>query len=145
MLSSMSGTAKKAFIEEGLFDKVINILRGENFITEREGATWFVSTALGDDKDNVVVRSDGSPTYFASDIAYHYDKFIRRNFDKVIDIWGADHQGHVSRMKAVVGALGIDPKRLDVILYQLVTLRRGDEVVRLSKRSGDIITLTGGH
>jgi arginyl-tRNA synthetase len=133
--------SEKSLYEEGLFDKVINILRGENFITEREGATWFVSTALGDDKDNVVVRSDGLPTYFASDIAYHYDKFIRRNFDKVIDIWGADHQGHVSRMKAVVGALGIDPKRLDVILYQLVTLRRGDEVVRLSKRSGDIITL----
>ena len=127
--------------KEGLFDKVIDILRRANFITEREGATWFVSTALGDDKDNVVVRRDGSPTYFASDIAYHYDKFVRRKFDRVIDIWGADHQGHVSRMKAVVEALGIDPKRLEVILYQLVTLRRGNEIVRLSKRSGDIITL----
>ncbi len=89
----------------------------------------------------MVVRGDGSPTYFASDIAYHYDKFVQRKFDKVIDIWGADHQGHVSRMKAVVSALGIDPKRLDVILYQLVTLCRGNEIVRLSKRSGDMITL----
>jgi arginyl-tRNA synthetase len=127
--------------QDGFYDKVTGMLRQSGFLTEREGATWFVSTALGDDKDNVVVRGDGSPTYFASDIAYHYDKFVRRKFDKVIDIWGADHQGHVSRMKAVVSALGIDPGRLDVILYQLVTLCRGDEVVRLSKRSGDIITL----
>jgi len=133
--------SEKSLYKEGLFDKVMDILRRGNFIIEREGATWFVSTALGDDKDNVVVRSDGLPTYFASDIAYHYDKFVRRKFDHVIDIWGADHQGHVSRMKAVVGALGIDPKKLEVILYQLVTVRRGDEVVRLSKRSGDIITL----
>jgi len=87
------------------------------------------------------VRSDGSPTYFASDIAYHYNKFIERNFDKVINIWGADHQGHVSRMKAVVGALGIAPERLQVIISQMVTLRRGEELVRVSKRSGDIIIL----
>ena len=134
------------FSEQGLYkdrfyEDVINKLRQDGYITEREGATWFVSTALGDDKDNVVVRGDGTPTYFASDIAYHYDKFIKRKFDRVIDIWGADHQGHVSRMKAVLSALGIDPARLDVILYQLVTLCRGEEVVRLSKRSGDIITL----
>jgi arginyl-tRNA synthetase len=100
-----------------------------------------VSTALGEDKDNVVVRGDGSPTYFASDIAYHYNKFIERKFDKVIDIWGADHQGHVSRMKAVIGAMGIPPERLGVIISQMVTLRRGDELIRISKRSGDIITL----
>jgi arginyl-tRNA synthetase len=127
--------------KDGFFQQVMRILSEESFLTEREGATWFVSTALGDDKDNVVVRADGSPTYFASDIAYHYDKFLRRKFDKVVNIWGADHQGHVSRMKAVVSALGIDPGKLLVILYQLVTLCRGDEVVRLSKRSGDIITL----
>jgi arginyl-tRNA synthetase len=125
----------------GLYKEVMEILRQKEYLTEREGALWFVSTALGDDKDNVVVRGDVTPTYFASDIAYHYDKFVRRKFDRVIDIWGADHQGHVSRMKAVVSALGIDPKRLDVILYQLVTLCRGDEIVRLSKRSGDMITL----
>ena len=127
--------------KSGLYQKVMEELREGGFITEREGATWFVSTALGDDKDNVTVRGDGSPTYFASDIAYHYDKLVQRKFDKVIDIWGADHQGHVSRMKAVVSALGLDPKRLDVILYQLVTLCRGNEIVRLSKRSGDMITL----
>jgi len=87
------------------------------------------------------VRSDGSPTYFAGDIAYHYNKFIGRKFDKVIDIWGADHQGHVPRMKAVVQALGVSPDNFKVIISQLVTLRRGKEIVRLSKRSGDIITL----
>jgi arginyl-tRNA synthetase len=125
----------------GLYQQVIDIIRKDGFITEREGATWFVSTALGDDKDNVIVRGDGSPTYFASDIVYHYNKFVQRKFDQVINIWGADHQGHVSRMKAVVNALGIDPSRLDVILYQLVTLKRGNEIVRLSKRTGDIVTL----
>jgi len=88
-----------------------------------------------------VVRGDGSPTYFAADIAYHYNKFLERNFDEVIDIWGADHQGHISRMKAVLGALGIAPERLKVIISQMVTLRRGGELVRISKRSGDIITL----
>jgi arginyl-tRNA synthetase len=130
-----------SLFNDGLYHKVMGMLKKGGFLSEREGATWFVSTALGDDKDNVVVRGDGTPTYFASDIAYHYDKFVQRGFDRVIDIWGCDHQGHVSRMKAVVNALGIDPKRLDVLLYQLVTLCRGDEVVRLSKRSGDIITL----
>jgi len=120
---------------------VMSLLRQGGYIAEKENATWFVSTALGEDKDNVVVRGDGSPTYFATDIAYHYNKFLERKFDRVINIWGADHQGHISRMKAVVGALGISPERLKVIISQMVTLRRGDELVRISKRSGDIITL----
>jgi len=88
---------------------------------------------LGGDKNEVVIRSDGSPGYFASDIAYHYDKFIRRGFDWVIDVWGADHQGHVPRMKMMMNALGLDPEQLTLIIYQLVTLRRGGEIVRLSK------------
>ncbi len=134
------------FSEQSLYDKgqyqtSMSLLRQGGYISEKEGAVWFVSTALGEDKDNVVVRGDGSPTYFASDIAYHYNKFLERKFDKVINIWGADHQGHMSRMKAVVGALGIDPEQLKVIISQMVTLRRGDELVRISKRSGDIITL----
>jgi len=119
----------------------MSLLRQGDYIAEKEGATWFVSTALGEDKDNVVVRSDGSPTYFASDIAYHYNKFLERKFNKVINIWGADHQGHISRMKAVIGALGVPPERLEVVISQMVTLRRGSELVRVSKRSGDIITL----
>jgi len=133
--------SESSLYDNGQYQKVMSLLRRGGYITEKEGATWFVSTALGEDKDNVVVRSDGSPTYFASDIAYHYNKFLERKFDKVINIWGADHQGHISRMKAVVGALGISPERLQVIISQMVTLRRGEELVRVSKRSGDIITL----
>jgi len=132
---------EQELFEKGQYDKVMSLLREGGYIAEREGATWFVSTALGEDKDNVVVRSDGSPTYFATDIAYHYNKFVERKFDKVINIWGADHQGHISRMKAVVQALGIAPERLVVIISQMVTLSRGGEVVKISKRSGDIITL----
>ncbi len=134
------------FSEQSLYDNnqyetAMSILKKGGYITEKEAATWFVSTALGEDKDNVVVRTDGTPTYFATDIAYHYNKFLERKFDSVIDIWGADHMGHVSRMKAVVGALGIDPEQLTVIISQMVTLRRGGEVVKISKRSGDIVTL----
>jgi len=133
--------SEQSLYESGQYDKVTSLLRKGGYISEKEGATWFVSTALGEDKDNVVVRSDGSPTYFASDIAYHYNKFVERKFDKVINIWGADHQGHISRMKAVVAALGIAPERLTVIISQMVTLSRGGELVKVSKRSGDIITL----
>ncbi|MDD4860249.1 MAG: arginine--tRNA ligase [Dehalococcoidales bacterium] len=133
--------SEKSLYDKGQYQKVLSLLEASGYIAKRESATWFVSTALGEDKDNVVVRTDGTATYFATDIAYHYNKFIERKFDRVIDIWGADHMGHVSRMKAVVGALGIDPERLKIIISQMVTLRSGGEVVRLSKRSGDIITL----
>ena len=126
---------------EGQYKKVMEALDSQGHVTQREGATWFVSSALGDDKDNVLVRSTGVPTYFASDVAYHYNKFLEREFDRVIDIWGADHQGHVSRMKAVLGALGIPSDRLTILISQLVTLKRGNEVVRASKRTGDLITL----
>lgn len=125
----------------GQYEKAMKLLGDGGYMTEKENATWFASSALGEDKDNVLVRSDGSPTYFASDIAYHFNKFSERHFDTVIDIWGADHQGHVSRMKAVVNALGVNPERLRIIICQLVTLRRGQEIVKVSKRSGDVITL----
>jgi arginyl-tRNA synthetase len=102
---------------------------------------WLASSELGEDKDNVVIRSTGRPTYFASDIAYHYDKFVKRGFDRVIDVWGADHQGHVGRMMAGVQAVGVDPSRLHILIYQLVSFRRGEELVRLSKRSGNIVLI----
>jgi arginyl-tRNA synthetase len=123
------------------YETTMKMLREKRFIAEREGAVWFVSSSLGEEKDNVLVRSTGAPTYFASDIAYHYDKFVLRGFDRVVDVWGADHQGHVPRMKAAAGAIGVDPDRLTIIIYQLVTLKRGAEVVKLSKRAGEIITL----
>ena len=132
---------EQSLYENGQYDKVMAILRKGDHLAEKEGATWFVSSNLGEDKDNVVVRSNGAPTYFATDIAYHYNKFIERHFEKVIDIWGADHQGHVPRMKAVVAALGIDPEQLQIIIHQMVTLKRGGELVRVSKRTGDLITL----
>jgi arginyl-tRNA synthetase len=119
----------------------MTILRQGGHIVEREGAIWFTASELGGDKDEVVIRSDGEPGYFASDIAYHYNKFVARGFDWVINIWGADHQGHVPRMKAMMRALDLDPERLTLIIYQLVTLKRSGEVVRLSRRTGDIITL----
>ncbi len=133
--------SEKSLLQGGQYDRVMELLQSKGYMAKKENATWFESSALGEDKDNVLVRSDGSPTYFASDIAYHYNKFLERKFDQVIDIWGADHQGHVPRMKAVLKALGSDPERLKIIICQLVTLRRGKEIVKVSKRSGDIITL----
>lgn len=133
--------SEQSLYRNGQYEKAMKLLRDSGYVTERENATWFVSSTLGENKDNVLVRSDGMPTYFASDVAYHYNKFLERKFDTVINIWGADHQGHVSRMIAVVNALGIEPERLKIIICQLVTLRRGQEIVRVSKRSGDIITL----
>ncbi len=133
--------SEQSLFDNGQYDKVMSILQEGGHIAEKEGAVWFVSTALGEDKDNVIVRSNGSPGYFAADIAYHYNKFFERKFDRVINIWGADHQGHVSRLKAAVGALGIDPERLELIIHQMVTVRRGDDIVRISTRSGDIINL----
>jgi arginyl-tRNA synthetase len=132
---------EQSLYENGQYDKVMGLLNKGGYLADKEGAKWFVSQNLGEDKDNVVVRTNGIPTYFATDIAYHYNKFIERKFDRVIDIWGADHQGHVLRMKAVVAALGIDPERLQIIIHQLVTLKRGGELVRVSKRTGDLITL----
>lgn len=126
---------------DGQFERAMALLRERGYITEREGAVWFASTALGDEKDKVMVRGNGIPTYFASDVAYHYNKFFERGFDKVVNIWGADHQGHALFMKALVAALGMPADKLKLIINQLVTLKRGGETVRISKRSGDIITL----
>ena len=125
----------------GQYDHAIKVLEDGGFLERREGAVWFASTALGEDKDNVLVRSTGAPTYFASDVAYHYNKFLERKFDRVVNIWGADHQGHVARMKSAAGALGVPPENLTLIIYQLVTFKSRDEIVRASKRTGNIITL----
>jgi arginyl-tRNA synthetase len=133
--------SERTLFEKGQYERAMALLRESGYLEEREGAQWFISTALGEDKDNVLVRTNGAPTYFASDVAYHYNKFLERSFDQVIDIWGADHQGHVSRMKAVVGALGIKPERLKIIISQMVTLRRGETLIRVSKRTGELITL----
>jgi len=133
--------SERTLFDQGDYDLALQVLKDKKFLSERENALWFNSTQLGDDKDNVVIRSSGEPTYFASDIAYHYNKFVVREFQSVVDIWGADHQGHVPRMKSAVAALGIEQERLTVLISQMVTLKRGDEVVRASKRTGDFVTL----
>ncbi|MSQ16116.1 MAG: arginine--tRNA ligase [Dehalococcoidia bacterium] len=133
--------SERTLFQTGEYQQAIDRLRQQGYLSERENALWFNSTMLGDDKDNVVVRSTGEPTYFASDIAYHYNKFIKREFAQVIDIWGADHQGHVPRMKAAVAALGANPENLTILIAQMVTLKRGAEVVRASKRTGEFVTL----
>ncbi len=132
---------ERTLFQEGQYQQVMDLLGQRGYLTTREGAVWLASTALGEDKDNVLVRGNGAPTYFASDIAYHYNKFVQRGFQRVVNVWGADHQGHVARMKAAVAALGVDPARLTVLIAQLVTLKQGGEAVRMSKRSGELVTL----
>ena len=133
--------SERTLFQGGEYDTAIELLRDNDYLSEREGAMWFNSTMLGDEKDNVVVRSSGEPTYFASDIAYHYNKFVQRGYDLVVDIWGADHQGHVPRMKSAVEALGIERDRLTVLISQMVTLKSEGEVLRESKRTGNLVTL----
>ncbi len=127
--------------EGGAYHTVLARLRERGHVVEREGAVWLASSEIGEEKDNVLIRSDGVPTYFATDIAYHFDKLVTRGFDRSVDIWGADHQGHVSRLKAAMRALDASPEALDVVLYQLVTLKRGERIVPLSKRAGELVTL----
>lgn len=132
--------SEKTLHESGQVKAVIEELRQKGYIYEKDGAQWFRTTLLGDEKDEVVIRANGLPTYFAADIAYHKDKF-ERGFDWVIDVWGADHHGHVARMKGAMAALGYDPAQLDVILMQLVRLYRGGQIVRMSKRTGTTVSL----
>jgi arginyl-tRNA synthetase len=134
--------SEQSLYRKSQYQRAMSLLEQKGYIEEKEGARWFASSTLGEDKDNVLVRSSGAPTYFASDIAYHYNKFLERGFDVVIDIWGADHQGHVPRMKAAISALGIEPERLKIIISQMVSLRRGEVSLKASKRKGEIVTLS---
>ncbi|MEJ2208657.1 MAG: arginine--tRNA ligase, partial [Anaerolineae bacterium] len=124
-----------------VFDRVMSILREGHHLYMADGAVWFNATALDGDKDEVIIKSDGRPGYFVSDIAYHYNKFRQRGFEWVIDVWGADHQGHAPRMKAMMKALRLDPEDLTLLIYQMVTLVEGGEQVRLSKRAGTQVDL----
>lgn len=126
--------------DRGLIDRALERLQASGHLYEQNGALWFRSTEFGDDKDRVVRRDNGQTTYFASDIAYHMEKFDR-GFDRVIDIWGADHHGYVPRVKAALTALGYDASRLDVSLVQFAILYRGGERVQMSTRSGSFVTL----
>lgn len=131
------------FSEKSIEDKIAPVLAkldANGYLYEKDGNTWFKSTEFGDEKDRVVRRANGQTTYFASDIAYHQDNFDR-GFDKVVNVWGADHHGYVPRVKAALMALGIDEDRLDVVLVQFVALWRGEQKVQMSSRSGSFVTL----
>ena len=132
--------SEQHLMEDGSVEKALNRLRAFGHLYEKDGATWFASSKLGDEKDRVVRRENGQYTYFASDIAYHMNK-LDRGFDQIIDIWGADHHGYIPRVKAAIQALGADAAKLKVLLVQFATLYRGDEKVQMSTRSGEFVTL----
>jgi arginyl-tRNA synthetase len=147
VLESLGITYDNWFFESslassGTLAKTLKMLEDNGYIVERDDARWFRSTAFGEDEDDVVIRSgEHVPTYFGTDLAYHYDKFLVRKFNRVINVWGADHHGHVSRLKAAVKALGGDPDDLTIILNQIVSFKNEGEVVRFSKRKGNIVTV----
>ena len=132
--------SEKTLHEEGRIKAACDYLLERGYMYEKDGALWLKSTEYGDDKDRVVIRDNGIPTYLAADIAYHRDKF-ERGFDHVINLWGADHHGYIARMKAAVGALGYKPEQLEVLILQMVSLYRNGELVKMSKRTGQSVTL----
>lgn len=136
----------KWFSEQGLYnkkevEKALDEFKRKKLVYEKEGALWFKSKQFGDSEDRVLIRSTGEPTYFLPDLAYHYDKFKIRKFNKVIDIWGADHHGYIARMKAGIKALGIEPEKLTVIITQLARLVKGGKEFKISKRKGTYVTM----
>ncbi len=132
--------SERSLMDDGSIDKALAVLKSNNYLYEKDGAIWFKSSELGDEKDRVVIRDNGQHTYFASDIAYHWNK-LERGFDTLIDIWGADHHGYIPRVKAALTALGADEKKLNVLLVQFASLWRGEEKVSMSTRSGEFVTL----
>lgn len=125
----------------GAVTEIIEKLKASGYTYEQEGALWLKSTEFGDEKDRVLMRANGVPTYLVPDIAYHYDKLVTRNFDKAIDILGADHHGYIARMMAALTALGVDANRLKIVIMQMVRLVKNGETYKLSKRSGKAVTL----
>jgi arginyl-tRNA synthetase len=132
--------SERQLMDDGSIDEALKRLDAEGHLYVKEGATWFASSKLGDEKDRVVVRDNGQGTYFASDIAYHMNK-LDRGFDQIINIWGADHHGYIPRVRAAMQALGADTEKLKVLLVQFAVLYRGDEQVQMSTRSGSFVTL----
>ncbi|MEE8045882.1 MAG: arginine--tRNA ligase [Dehalococcoidia bacterium] len=126
----------------GRFDEVLNFLEDADLVVERDGAKWFAATKLGLEEDVVVIRSgEGGPTYLGTDIAYHHEKFMERKFDRVVNVWGADHHGHVARMHALLKAFGLDPDRLTIILNQIVNFKNEGESLKFSKRNNVMVTV----
>jgi len=132
--------SERQLMDDGSVEQALDRLRAGGHLYEQNGATWFASSKLGDEKDRVVVRENGQTTYFASDIAYHMNK-LDRGFDRIINIWGADHHGYIPRVRAAMTALGADESKLKVLLVQFAVLYRGEEKVQMSTRSGEFVTL----
>src|SRR5690625_2359498 len=132
--------SEMSLYESGKIDEALKTLKKAGYIYEKDGATWFRSTDLGDDKDRVLIKQDGDYTYLTPDIAYHQDK-LNRGFDKLINVWGADHHGYVPRMKAAIQALGYDKETMSVKIIQMVNLYESGERVRMSKRTGQAVSL----
>ncbi len=132
--------SEKSLIEDGTVEKVLRYLKEKKLVYEKDGALWFKVSRFIDEDDKVLIRKDGTPTYFMTDIAYHYNKRMR-GFEKVYDVWGSDHHGHVPRMKAAMKALGFPDDFLTVIIHQFVTLKKGGQTLRMSTRAGRFITL----
>lgn len=132
---------ESALHNDGSVQKIIDALKEKGVTYEQDGALWFKASEFGNDKDIVLIRANGLPTYIVPDIAYHYNKLVTRGYDKAIDVLGADHHGYVPRMKAALTALGLDADRLDAVIMQMVRLVRDGETIKLSKRSGKAITL----
>lgn len=132
--------SETSLYKNGKIDHALNKLRENGHVYEQDGATWFRSTTFGDDKDRVLIKSDGSYTYLTPDIAYHEDK-IQRGFDKLINVWGADHHGYIPRMKAAIQALGYDRDKLEVEVIQMVQLYKNGEKYKMSKRTGNAVTM----
>lgn len=135
--------SEQSLYEDGTFEHVSTLLREQGDLYVKDDAVWFRASRYlpKSDRDEVFIRSNGEPGYYASDIAYHYNKFITRGFDWVINVWAVDHQNQAARMPAMLKALGIDPERLTIVLYDLVTLKRGGQEIKISKRSGEIVTM----
>lgn len=134
--------SEQSLYDSGAIDETIKVLKEGGYAYEENGALWFKATAFGSEKDDVLIRANGLPTYFMADIAYHMNKFVDRQFDRCVNVWGADHHGHVARLKGALTAVGVNADNFEVVIMQLVRLLRDGEVARMSKRKGKAIALT---
>ncbi|EFV01027.1 arginine--tRNA ligase [Pseudoramibacter alactolyticus ATCC 23263] len=134
--------SEQSMYDDGEIERALKLLKDKGATYDKEGATWFKTTDYGCEKDDVLIRQNGLPTYFMGDIAYHLNKLLTRGFDRAVNVWGADHHGHIARLKAAIAAAGVDASRLEIVTMQLVRLIRDGEPVRMSKRQGKAIGLT---
>lgn len=134
--------SEQSLYDDGEIEHALDLLKAKGAVYEKEGALWFKTTDYGCEKDDVLIRANGLPTYFMGDIAYHLNKLVTREFDRAVNVWGADHHGHIARLKAAMQAAGVDPDRLEIVIMQLVRLIKNGEPYRMSKRKGKALGLS---